>query len=99
MGVWLVVMWHLPLWSNIFCPRRDAEGSTYPMQLLTRSAPATQTSPLHTGSPGGSVAGGGGREFLRLFFPSRFLFPLQPWSMDAGSPPYPHVALQRDQNG
>lgn len=29
----------------------------------------------------------GGREFLGLFFPSRFLFPLQPRSTHTGSPP------------
>lgn len=33
-----------------------------------------------------------------MFFPSRFLFPLQPSSMDAGSLPLFHVALQREQN-
>lgn len=33
-----------------------------------------------------------------MFFPSRFLFPLQPSSMDAGSLPLFQVALQREQN-
>lgn len=42
--------------------------------------------------------GQGEREFLEMFFPSRFLFPLQPLSMDAGSLPLFHVALQREQN-
>ena len=41
----------------------------------------------------------GGKGVSGLFFPSRFLFPLQPWSTDAGSPPHPHGALQREQNG
>lgn len=33
-----------------------------------------------------------------MFFPSRFLFPLQPLPMDAGSLPLFHVALQREQH-
>lgn len=40
----------------------------------------------------------GERKFLEMFFPSRFLFPLQPLSMDAGSLFLFHVALQREQN-
>lgn len=33
-----------------------------------------------------------------MFFPSRFLFPLQPSPMDTGSFPLFYVNLQREQN-